>query len=114
MVGAGGVAFLANDKEQAEVAHAFGEQVFDIIGALFLLAGAVFCLVNPSTKADKLAYGAAKNALLKVRQEVHQGWGDVASLQLFSAPKRLGVEEAQQVLASWLGLLDEEEESEEA
>lgn len=66
------------------------------------------------TKADKLAYGAAKNALLKVRQEVHQGWGDVASLQLFSAPKRLGVEEAQHVLASWLGLLDEEEESEEA
>jgi len=63
------------------------------------------------TKADKLAYGAAKNALLKVRQEVHQGWGDVASLQLFSAPKRLGVEEAQQVLASWLGLLDEEDES---
>ena len=63
------------------------------------------------TKADKLAYGAAKNALLKVRQEVHQGWGDVASLQLFSAPKRLGVEEAQQVLAGWLGLLDEEDES---
>ena len=65
------------------------------------------------TKADKLAYGAAKNALLKVRQEVHQGWGDVASLQLFSAPKRLGVEEAQQVLASWMGLLDEEDESNE-
>ena len=65
------------------------------------------------TKADKLAYGAAKNALLKVRQEVHKGWGDVASLQLFSAPKRLGVEEAQQVLASWMGLLDEEDESNE-
>ena len=40
------------------------------------------------TKADKLAFGAAKNALLKVRREVQQGWGDVATLQLFSAPKR--------------------------
>ncbi|MFO6386022.1 YihA family ribosome biogenesis GTP-binding protein, partial [Pseudomonas aeruginosa] len=34
------------------------------------------------TKADKLAFGAAKNALLKVRREVQQGWGDVATLQL--------------------------------
>lgn len=58
------------------------------------------------TKADKLAYGAAKNALLKVRQEVLKGWGEVASLQLFSAPKRQGIEEAQQVLAGWLGLLE--------
>lgn len=62
------------------------------------------------TKADKLAFGAAKNALLKVRKEIQQGWGDVATLQLFSAPKRQGVEEAQMVLAGWLGLLDDEEE----
>jgi GTP-binding protein len=62
------------------------------------------------TKADKLAFGAAKNALLKVRREIQQGWGDVASVQLFSAPKREGVEEAQQVLAAWLGLLEEDEE----
>lgn len=62
------------------------------------------------TKADKLAYGAAKNALLKTRKEILDGWGDVATLQLFSAPKRQGVEEAQLVLAGWLGLLDEEEE----
>ncbi|MCY1285136.1 putative GTP-binding protein EngB [compost metagenome] len=64
------------------------------------------------TKADKLAFGAAKNALLKVRREVQQGWGDVASLQLFSAPKRQGIEEAQEVLAGWLGLLEEEEDEE--
>ena len=63
------------------------------------------------TKADKLAFGAAKNALLKVRREVQQGWGDVATLQLFSAPKRQGVDEAQMVLAQWLGLLDEEQEA---
>jgi GTP-binding protein len=59
------------------------------------------------TKADKLAFGAAKNALLKVQREIRQGWGeDNVSLQLFSAPKRQGVEEAHQVLAGWLGLLD--------
>lgn len=60
------------------------------------------------TKADKLAYGAAKNALLKVRKEVLEGWGEVASLQLFSAPKRLGIEEAQAVLASWMGLAEDD------
>ncbi|MOA17170.1 putative GTP-binding protein EngB [compost metagenome] len=62
------------------------------------------------TKADKLTFGAAKNALLKVRQDIHKGWGTDASIQLFSAPKRQGVEEAQAVLASWMGLLEEEEE----
>ncbi|KTT56072.1 ribosome biogenesis GTP-binding protein YihA/YsxC [Pseudomonas sp. HR1] len=56
------------------------------------------------TKADKLAFGAQKNALLKVQREVRQGWGDTASIQLFSAPKRQGVEDAQRVLARWLGL----------
>ncbi|VXA99357.1 GTP-binding protein [Pseudomonas sp. 8AS] len=62
------------------------------------------------TKADKLTFGAAKNALLKVRQDIHKGWGTDASIQLFSAPKRQGVEEAQAVLAGWMGLLEEEEE----
>ncbi|WP_338545476.1 ribosome biogenesis GTP-binding protein YihA/YsxC [Pseudomonas benzopyrenica] len=56
------------------------------------------------TKADKLAFGAQKNALLKVQREVRQGWGDTASIQLFSAPKRQGIEDAQRVLANWLGL----------
>ncbi|WP_295465263.1 ribosome biogenesis GTP-binding protein YihA/YsxC [uncultured Pseudomonas sp.] len=56
------------------------------------------------TKADKLAFGAQKNALLKVQRELRQGWGDTASIQLFSAPKRQGVEDAQRVLAGWLGL----------
>ncbi|WP_277052272.1 ribosome biogenesis GTP-binding protein YihA/YsxC [Zestomonas thermotolerans] len=56
------------------------------------------------TKADKLAYGAAKNTLLKVRQELRKGWGETASVQLFSAPKRMGIEEAHGVLARWLGL----------
>lgn len=61
------------------------------------------------TKADKLAFGAAKNALLKVQNEVRKGWGKGVSVQLFSAPKRQGVEEAHGVLAQWLGLLEEDE-----
>ena len=60
------------------------------------------------TKADKLAFGAAKTALLKVQKEVRQGWGENISVQLFSAPKRQGIEEAQTVLARWLGLTEEE------
>ncbi|MNZ12768.1 putative GTP-binding protein EngB [compost metagenome] len=65
------------------------------------------------TKADKLAFGAAKNALLKVRQEIRKGWGESVSIQLFSAPKRQGIEEAHAVLAQWLQL-DQPEEREEA
>lgn len=62
------------------------------------------------TKADKLAFGAAKTTLLKVRQEIHKQWGEGISIQLFSAPKRMGVEEAQMVLAGWLDLLPQEGE----
>jgi len=60
------------------------------------------------TKADKLAFGAARNALLKVQAEIRRGWGEEISIQLFSAPKRLGVEDAQWVLARWLKLTEEE------
>ena len=56
------------------------------------------------TKADKLNFGAAKNALLKVQRDIQQNWGDAFSIQLFSAPKRLGVDDALAVLAEWLDL----------
>ncbi|MCY1532428.1 putative GTP-binding protein EngB [compost metagenome] len=56
------------------------------------------------TKADKLAFGAAKTALLKVQQDIRKRWGDRVTIQLFSAPKRQGIEEAQAVLAGWLAL----------
>ncbi|MBP8185883.1 MAG: YihA family ribosome biogenesis GTP-binding protein [Pseudomonas sp.] len=59
------------------------------------------------TKADKLTFGAAKNTLLKVQQEIRQKWGAAISIQLFSAPKRLGIDDAYAVLTQWLGLLDE-------
>ena len=62
------------------------------------------------TKSDKLAFGAAKNALLAIQRDIRKGWGADVSVQLFSAPKRQGVEEAQLVLASWLGLLDDSEQ----
>ncbi|HHJ13749.1 MAG TPA: YihA family ribosome biogenesis GTP-binding protein [Gammaproteobacteria bacterium] len=53
------------------------------------------------TKADKLKRGAAKTALLGARRalpERHPG----ASVQLFSALKKTGLEELRTVLDSWL------------
>ena len=58
------------------------------------------------TKADKLTYGAAKNTLLKVQSEIRKGWGDAVTIQLFSAPKRMGLEDAYTVLADWMELAD--------
>lgn len=58
------------------------------------------------TKADKLTFGAAKNTLLKVQSEIRKGWGDTVTIQLFSAPKRMGLEEAYTVLADWMELED--------
>lgn len=54
------------------------------------------------SKADKLAFGAAKNELLKVQARMRKELRSNASVQLFSSPKRLGVEQAHEVLASWL------------
>lgn len=54
------------------------------------------------TKADKLAFGASRSALLKARQILSREWGDTASIQLFSATKRTGTDQAYQVLAHWL------------
>jgi GTP-binding protein len=52
------------------------------------------------TKADKLSRGKAKSVLLDVRKQ-WLGTYD-ASVQLFSAPKRIGVDEARQKLQNWL------------
>lgn len=59
------------------------------------------------TKADKLTFGAAKNELLKVQKEINNRWGDNVSIQLFSATKRTGIEQAREVLANWLELTPE-------
>ncbi|TWH71323.1 GTP-binding protein [Azomonas agilis] len=55
------------------------------------------------TKADKLAFGAAKTTLLKVQQQIASLEADI-SVQLFSAPKRQGIEEAYEVMSRWLEL----------
>jgi len=54
------------------------------------------------SKADKLSFGAAKGVLLKVQSTVRKEFGNRASVQLFSSPKRLGIDEAHTVLESWL------------
>jgi GTP-binding protein len=50
------------------------------------------------TKADKLRRGQASRALLEVRQEAGPG----ASVQLFSATSRQGLDEAREILAAFL------------
>lgn len=64
------------------------------------------------SKTDKLSFGAAKGELLKVQSRVRKEFGNRASVQLFSSPKRLGVEEAHAVLDSWLFPVEEEEAEE--
>ncbi len=56
------------------------------------------------TKSDKLKRGQAANALLKVRREL----GDIATVQLFSALKRQGEDEARARLEEFLALSDEQ------
>ena len=55
------------------------------------------------TKADKLKRGAAANSLQQIRSEIAP-FGDRVSVQLFSALKRQGVDEAHAVLDGWLQL----------
>ncbi|MCK0715035.1 ribosome biogenesis GTP-binding protein YihA/YsxC [Chromohalobacter sarecensis] len=53
------------------------------------------------TKADKLKPGAAKSSLLAVRRQLAE-WEDLVSVQLFSALKRQGVDEACARMDTWL------------
>jgi GTP-binding protein len=53
------------------------------------------------TKSDKLKRGPAGNKLLAVRRRLSEFHPD-ASVQLFSALKKTGVDEARQVLSDWL------------
>ncbi len=54
------------------------------------------------TKADKLAYGASKSALLQVRKQLTEQAAQV-SVQLFSSLNRQGVDELKACLDGWLG-----------
>lgn len=53
------------------------------------------------TKADKLGYGKARSALMGVRREL-EGRDMHPGTQLFSATTRLGREEAEARILSWL------------
>ncbi len=55
------------------------------------------------TKADKLKRGAASSTLHKVRKELKTEYPQ-ATVQLFSAPAKQGVDEARALLSQWLGL----------
>ncbi|MDQ7090653.1 MAG: ribosome biogenesis GTP-binding protein YihA/YsxC [Methylococcales bacterium] len=52
------------------------------------------------TKMDKINYGAAKNTLLKVQRELEEVDFPL-SLQLFSALKKKGIDDAHHVLDQW-------------
>ena len=52
------------------------------------------------TKADKLKYGAAKNTLLTVQRELAKT-GIPVSIQLFSALKKIGIDEIHELLDRW-------------
>lgn len=54
------------------------------------------------TKSDKLKRGAAQNTLLKVRRQVEEL--PEVEVQLFSALKNTGIDEARSRLTSWLSL----------
>ena len=63
------------------------------------------------TKSDKMKYGAAKNTLLEVRRELKHR-DNAVSLQLFSAPKRIGLDEAHEVLDDWFEVSDKKKDPE--
>ncbi len=52
------------------------------------------------TKSDKLKHGAAKTALIQVQKQLEDRKA-AASLQLFSSLKKIGIDEAHDVLDAW-------------
>jgi GTP-binding protein len=65
------------------------------------------------TKADKLTYGAAKNTLLQVQRELNDS-NFPLTIQLFSASKKMGVDEVHQALDTLFTLTEESEPEVEA
>ncbi len=64
------------------------------------------------SKTDKLSFGAAKGVLIKVQNTIRKEYGNRATVQLFSSPKRQGVDEAHAVLESWLYPIEDDEQLE--
>ncbi|VAW62660.1 GTP-binding protein EngB [hydrothermal vent metagenome] len=57
------------------------------------------------TKADKLKRGAASKQLLMVKKEIKESSFDV-TVQMFSALKKTGLEDLQQILSGWFELAE--------
>jgi GTP-binding protein len=54
------------------------------------------------TKADKLGRGQQAQALLAVRKDLAQSYGDTVSVQVFSGESKQGLDEARAVVGGWL------------
>jgi GTP-binding protein len=54
------------------------------------------------TKSDKLSRGGAQDALQKVSRAIESNYGGSISLQLFSALKKSGIDQAHAVLDAWM------------
>lgn len=57
------------------------------------------------TKADKLKRSAGQTTLMQVRRTVQKEYGEL-TLQLFSGPKQVGLNEIHQILDRWLLMED--------
>lgn len=55
------------------------------------------------TKADKLSRGAAHSTLFKLRKEL-SGYEELITIQLFSVPSSIGIEEVHATLDKWLDI----------
>lgn len=60
------------------------------------------------TKSDKLTRSEAAKTLSAVRSQLIP-WAEQVSVQLFSSLKKTGMEEAEKIIGSWLGLAADEE-----
>lgn len=60
------------------------------------------------TKSDKLTRSEAAKTLSVVRSQLTP-WAEQVSVQLFSSLKKTGMEEAEKIIGSWLGLAADEE-----
>ena len=54
------------------------------------------------TKADKLSRSAVGNAVQAVKRDLARSYGDTVSVQAFSGESKLGVDQAREVICSWL------------
>ena len=54
------------------------------------------------TKADKLSRNEGQKALFAVRKQLKDLTGDWGTVQLFSATNRIGLEQAGEIIGSWI------------